>query len=109
MAAMWREKYFALAEIMCSLNLRLFLIDLLQKMEIRAVFGFGKSSRDCFWYNLLENRLHSTGLDCFRQTISPGNSGKAIDVESLSEELQKRISYCKAVWGMNLSEEPRES
>jgi hypothetical protein len=109
MATMWREKYFALAQVMCSPNLHSFLIDLMQEMEIRAVFGFGKLSRDCFWYNLREKRPHLMELDCFRQTISLSNLGKAIDVEWLSEELQKRISYCKTVWGMELSEKPRES
>ena len=108
MACMWREKYFALAQVMCSPDLHPFLIDLLHEMEIRAVFGWGEISRDCFWYNLRENRSHSTELDCFRQTISARNLGKAIDVEWCSEELQKRISHCKAVWGMDLSEKPHE-
>ena len=109
MAAMWPEKYVALAQIMCSPNLHPFLIDLMQEMEMHAVFGFDTSFRNSFWYNIRENRPHGTELDCFRRTISHSNLGKANDVEWLYEELQKRISYCKTAWGMNLSDKPGES
>lgn len=106
---MWPHKFIAIAQIMRSSNLLPFLIDLVHEMEMSAVFGFGEFSRDYFWDTLQGHGGVLMELNCLRQTVSPPNLGKVINVELLSEELRKRISYCKTVWDMNLSEKPCES
>jgi hypothetical protein len=110
MECMWPEKIFALAQIMCSSNILPFLIDLLQELEMIAIFGFGTGPKRIFWNSICEHKTYFTEMHCLRQTVSSISLGKAkIDVEFLSEELQKRISYCKTVWGMALPEKRDES
>ena len=110
MYCMWPEKFVALAQIMCSSTLLPFLIDLIQQMEMWAVFGFDPFPRDYFWNALRGHEASLQELHHFRQTVSSNNLGNVIiDVSLLSEELKKRVNYCKMVWGMNLPQNSCEN
>ena len=110
MEGRWPAKFVALAQIMCSSALLPFIIDLMQQMEMSAVFGFGTFGRDFLWDTLRGHTGSFMMLHYLGQTVSPNNLGKVtIDIALLSEELQKRISYCKTVWGMDLSMNPCEN
>ena len=105
MECMQPEKIVALANIMCSFSILPFLIDLMQGLEMIAPFGFRTEHRRFVWDSICGYMAYSTELHCLIQTVSSVNLGNAkIDVEFLSEELQKRISYYKTVCRMTLPE-----
>lgn len=84
------------------------IVDLMHQAEMDAFFGFTSSGKDSFWFAVRhDDRTSKKELDCFRETIASESLGSAfIDEDFLSEELRKRLDYCKMVFGMDIPEKP---
>src|SRR5271169_1693567 len=95
MKAMSAEKFLAVAQITCSSRLMPFFVDLMQSIEMMAVFGFG-DFRSFFWGTLHQPNSCRKEILCLRETVSPCNLGKTkLDVACLSKELQEDSDIAK--------------